>query len=73
MCEAMRILMKEEIKDEITKAQKTGETRGEMKAKQETAFELAGMGLSIEKIAQAVKVNIETVRSWFSEMPNVAR
>lgn len=50
-----------------------GETRGEMKKARETAFELASMGLSIEKIAQAVKVNLETVRSWFSETPTMAR
>ncbi|MGN0168633.1 MAG: nuclease [Acetatifactor sp.] len=39
----------------------------------ETAFELNNMGLSIEKIAQAVKVTPEMVRRWLSGTPTVAR
>ncbi len=58
MCEAMRRLMKDEMKE----AQKDGE----MKAKRETAFELADMGLPVEKIAKAVKVSLETVQKWLS-------
>ncbi len=50
-----------------------GEARGEMKKAKETAFELADMGLPVEKIAKAVKVNLETVKGWFSEKPSVAR
>lgn len=50
-----------------------GEARGEMKAKQETAFELADMGLPAEKIAKAVKVNLETVKGWLSGTPSVSR
>lgn len=52
---------------------KEGEARGEMKAKRETAFELADMGLPVEKIAKAVKVNLETVKGWFSENPSIAK
>lgn len=52
---------------------KEGEARGEMKAKRETAFELANMGLPVEKIAKAVKVNLETVKGWFSENPSIAK
>lgn len=52
---------------------KEGEARGEMKKAKETAFELADMGLPVEKIAKAVKVNLETVKGWFSEKPSVAR
>lgn len=85
MCEAMKILMKEEIEEALQDAHKTGEAigeaigeargqaKGEMKAKRETAFELADMGFTIEKIAQAVRVNVETVKSWFSEMSAVAK
>lgn len=37
---------------------------GELRAKKETAISLAGMGLSADKIAQAIKVNIGTVAQW---------
>lgn len=50
-----------------------GEARGEMKKAKETAFELADMGLPAEKIAKAVKVNLETVKGWLSGTPSVAR
>ena len=50
-----------------------GEARGEMKKAKETAFELADMGLPVEKIAKAVKVNLDTVKGWFSEKPSIAR
>lgn len=46
---------------------------GEMKKAKETAFELQSMGISTDKIAQAVKVNLETVKKWLSEEPSVAR
>lgn len=46
---------------------------GEMKKARETAAELADMGLPAEKIAKAVKVNLEMVRRWLSEKPSVAR
>lgn len=65
MCEAMKRLMR----DEMMEAQR----EGEMKAKRETAFELADMGFPVEKIAQAVKVNLETVKGWLSGMQYVAR
>lgn len=65
MCEAMKTLMR----DEMMEAQK----EGEMKKAKETAFELADMGLPAEKIAKAVKVNLETVKDWLSGTPSVAR
>ncbi len=65
MCEAMRRLMKDEMKE----AQKDGE----MKAKRETAFELADMGLPVEKIAKAVKVSLETVQKWLSGNVSVVK
>ncbi len=69
MCEAMKTLMR----DEMMEAQRAGEARGEMNAKKETAVELADMGLPAEKIARAVKVNLETVKGWLSGAPSVAR
>lgn len=53
----------------LAKGEARGLAKGETKAKRETAFELADMGLSVEKIAKAVKMNLETVKSWLSEAP----
>ena len=40
---------------------------GELRAKRETAAELSGMGLPVEKIAKAVKVSVQQVEEWLSE------
>ena len=40
---------------------------GELRAKRETATELSGMGLPVEKIAKAVKVSVQQVEEWLSE------
>ncbi|MDC7288975.1 Rpn family recombination-promoting nuclease/putative transposase [Blautia schinkii] len=47
--------------------EKRGLELGEMKAKKETALSLAEMGISVEKIAQAVKVSASVVQKWISE------
>ena len=39
-----------------------GIERGELKAKREMAFSLAGMGIPLEKIAEAAKVSVEVVK-----------
>lgn len=41
--------------------------RGELKAKKEAALSLAGIGLTIEQIAQALKENVTTIQEWLSE------
>ncbi len=41
-----------------------GVKEGEMRKARETAYELADMGLPVEKIAKAVKVSLETVQKW---------
>jgi len=69
MCEAMRRLMQ----DEMREAQKDGMVQGEMKAKKETAITLANMGMPVEKIAEAVKVNLKMVQEWISGSVNLAR
>ncbi len=45
----------------------TGISEGEMKKARETAYELRDMGLPVEKIAQAVKVGMDTLEQWFTE------
>lgn len=49
---------------EMDQIYKEGIGTGEMKAKKETAISLAEMGLSADKIAQAVKVSVEVVQEW---------
>lgn len=45
----------------------SGEKRGELKAKKETALSLAEMGLPVEKIAKAVNHNVKDVQKWIDE------
>lgn len=69
MCEALRRLMQEEIADEVREAQRDGE----MRAKRETALTLASMGMSTEKIAEAVKVSLKIVQEWIAGGMSLAR
>ncbi len=50
-----------------------GMAQGKMEQARETAFELADMGLPVEKIAKAVKVSLETVQKWLSGNASVAK
>ena len=69
MCEAMKILMQ----DELTEAQRDGIAQGEMKKARETAITLAGMGMPAEKIAEAVKVSLKIVQEWIAGSVSLAR
>ena len=73
MCEAMKILMQ----DELTEAQRDGIAQGiaqgEMKARKETAITLAGMGMPADKIAEAVKVSLKMVQEWIAGSVSLAR
>ena len=73
MCEAMRRLMQDEIADEVREAEIRAQRNGEMKAKQETALTLASMGMSTEKIAEAVKVSLKIVQEWIAGGMSLAR
>ena len=42
------------------------ERKGRTEAKREIAFSLQGMGMPVEKIAEAVKVSVETVKQWLA-------
>ncbi len=46
---------------------------GEMKAKKETALALAGMGLPVGQIAEAVKVSVGLVKQWLEAGAVLAR
>ena len=54
--------------DEIyNEGMEIGETRGEQKAKKETAMALASMGMSIDKISQVVKESMDQIQQWLAE------
>ena len=40
---------------------------GELRKARETALSLAEMGLSVDKIAQAIKINATVVQEWIDE------
>ena len=58
---------------EEAKGMKKGMEKGELKAKKETVISLAEMGLSAEKIAQVVKLQIQLVQEWITEGLNLAK
>ena len=68
MCREMEQIYSEGIENGeklgIAKGEKLGIEKGELKKAKETALSLAEMGLSVDKIAQAVKINVDTVREW---------
>ena len=49
---------------ELEEIYNEGEQSGELKAKKETTLSLLEMGMSVEQIAQAVNLSIETVQDW---------
>ena len=58
---------------EMDQIYKEGEERGEMKKAKEMALSLAAMGVSVEKIAQAAKVNVKLVQEWLTGSMDMAR
>ena len=52
------------VHDQTIAILQLGIEKGELKKAKETALSLAEMGLSVDKIAQAVKINVDTVREW---------
>ena len=60
-------LMCHEMEKIYSEGMESGEKRGELKAKKETALSLAEMGLPVEKIAKAVNHNVNEVQKWIDE------
>ena len=60
-------LMCHEMEQIYSEGMESGEKRGELKAKKETALSLAEMGLPVEKIAKAVNHNVKDVQKWIDE------
>lgn len=62
----------EEIYSEgIENGERRGIEKGELKKAREATISLAKMGLPVDKIAQAVNVNIDTVQEWIEESLSV--
>jgi len=53
--------------NEIEEIYSEGIERGELMKARDTAISLSEMGLPAEKIAQAIKVNVDTVQEWLEE------
>ena len=77
MCAAMDQIYQEGMEvgeaKGMAKGMKKGMEKGELKAKKETVISLAEMGLSAEKIAQVVKLQIQLVQEWITEGLNLAK
>ena len=65
MCQEMEKIYRE--------GRKEGREAGRLEGKRETAINLAEMGMQVDRIAQAVKVNIQLVREWLSGNTGIAR
>ena len=52
--------------DVLDRIELKGHQKGELEAKKEMAVSLAGMGVSLEKIAEAAKVSIDVVKQWIA-------
>lgn len=66
MCSEMEQIYNEGIESGEKRGLAKGEQKGIAKKAKETAISLAEMGLSTEMIAQAVKINVNTVQKWIN-------
>ena len=67
MYDALRDFMAADFQKAEERGVRQGVGIGELRKAKETATELAEMGMSVEKIARAVKVSVNQVEEWLSE------
>ena len=60
-------LMCHEMEKIYSEGMESGEKRGELKAKKETALSMAEEGMNIQKIARLVRVSEKDVQKWIDE------
>ena len=60
-------LMCHEMEKIYSEGMESGEKRGELKEKKETALSMAEEGMNIQKIARLVKVSEKDVQKWIDE------
>ena len=65
-----RILFNE-LEEIYSEGVESGERRGELRKAKEATISLAKMGLAVDKIAQALNINVETVEEWLEESLHV--
>ena len=66
MCEFLDKVENKGLEQGLQQGLKLGLSEGRQEAKQEIALTLKGMGMSVETIAEAVKVSVETVQQWLA-------
>ena len=66
-------LMCHEMEKIYSEGMESGEKRGELKAKKETALSMAEEGMNIQKIARLVRVSEKDVQKWIDENLCVAK
>lgn len=66
MCREMDEIYNEGAKKGKTEGLAEGMAAGEMKKAREMALSLAGMGIPVERIAEAAKVSVKLVQEWLS-------
>ncbi len=67
MCREMDNIFKEGVTIGEIRGEKIGFDRGKLSAQKENAIAFSRFGLTVEQIAQAMKVSVEDVRKWISE------
>ena len=67
MCHEMEQIYSEGIENGIEKGIKKGIEKGIEQGKRETVLSLTEMGLSVEKIAKAVKLSVPEIQKWIDE------
>ena len=69
MCEAMKILMQ----DELTEAQRDGIAQGKMEQAKETAINMKKKGYSDNTIAELLEVGVNIVQQWVVGVVSLAK
>ena len=67
MCQELEEIYNEGEQFGFLRCEQSGVQKGELKKARETTLALLEMGMSVEQIAEAVNLSIETIQSWISE------
>lgn len=73
MCDVLDRIELKGRQEGLREGRQEGRQEGELEAKKEMAVSLAGMGVSLEKIAEAAKVNIDVVKQWLAPSGSLAK
>lgn len=67
MCQELEEIYNEGEQFGFLRGEQSSVQKGELKKARETTLALLEMGMSVEQIAEAVNLSIETIQSWISE------